>query len=278
MNYLEELEPVVTFALREDIGDGDLTASLVPPEQTANAQVICREKAVLCGKPWFDEVFKQLDRSVEVDWQVGDGDPINEDQIVAYLHGPARSLLTGERTALNFLQTLSATATAAAKMKQFLPAGLRLKDTRKTLPGLRRAQKYAVVIGGCENHRIGLFDAFLIKENHIAACGSIKAAVDKAHATKPDCSVEVETENLDEVIEARDAGADIIMLDNFSADAIIEACKLIDGKAEIEVSGNVDIENLDPKVYAKVDYISSGALTKHCRAIDYSMRIQYVGD
>lgn len=278
MNYLEELEPVVTFALREDIGDGDLTASLVPAEQTAIAQVVCREKAVLCGKPWFDEVFRQLDQRVIVDWKVGDGDFVSEDQVVASLQGPARPILTGERTALNFLQTLSATATSAAQMKRLLPEGLRLKDTRKTLPGLRRAQKYAVTKGGCENHRMGLFDAFLIKENHILACGSIGAAIAKAKSTKPGYPVEVETENLEEVIEARDAGADIIMLDNFSAEAIIEACGLIDGKAEIEVSGNVDIENIDPNVYAKVDCISSGALTKHCQAIDYSMLIQYSGD
>lgn len=276
MEYLKELEPVVTFALREDIGDGDITAALVPENQNAEAEVISREEAVLCGRPWFDEVFRQLDPKVKVDWLVNEGDSLSENQLVATLHGPARSILTGERTALNFLQTLSATATIAAKLKKMLPSGLRLKDTRKTLPGLRRAQKYAVTIGGCENHRMGLFDAFLIKENHIAACGSIHAAVAKARETKKDRPIEVETENLTEVKEALDAGADIIMLDNFSPDGIVEASQLIDGRAEVEVSGNVDIQNLNPKIYAKVDYISSGALTKHCQAIDYSMRIHYL--
>lgn len=276
MNYLEELEPVVTFALSEDVGSGDITASLVPEVQLAQAQVTCRENAVLCGRPWFDEVFRQLDPTIKVDWLAEEGESLSENQAVVTLSGPARSILTGERTALNFLQTLSSTATVASQMKKRLPAGVRLKDTRKTLPCLRRAQKYAVVTGGCENHRMGLFDAFLIKENHIAACGSIQAAVAKAREAYPDRPVEVETENLSEVSEALDAGAHIIMLDNFSAKDILDACALIAGRAEIEVSGNVDIENLDPGVYAGVDYISSGSLTKHCRAIDFSMRIQYV--
>lgn len=275
MDYLKELEPVVTFALSEDIGDGDITAALVPENQNAKAEVICRESAILCGGPWFDEVFRQLDPQVKIDWLASEGDFIVEDQVVVTLSGPARSILTGERTALNFLQTLSGTATTTATLRKLLPQGLRLKDTRKTLPSLRRAQKYAVVTGGCENHRMGLFDAFLIKENHISACGSISAAVAKARETKPGVPIEVETETLAEVKEALNAGADIIMLDNFTDDAIVEACDTIGSRAEIEVSGNVDLNNLEPEIYAKVDYISSGALTKHCRAIDYSMRIHY---
>ncbi len=273
MKYLQELEPVVSFALQEDIGSGDITAALIPESYQARAQVLCREPAVLCGQAWFDEVFRQLDREIQICWLKCDGDRINEDTVIVELEGHARSILTGERTALNFLQTLSGTASIAAKYAAKLPPGLRLKDTRKTLPCLRRAQKYAVKTGGCDNHRLGLFDAFLIKDNHIAACGSIALAVDQARKLSPGIPVEVETENLTEVEEALKAAADTIMLDNFTDSDIRQAVALINGRAEIEVSGNVNLDDMDAGLFAGVDYISLGALTKHCQAIDFSMRI-----
>ncbi len=277
MDYLKELEPVVSFALQEDLGSGDITAALVPESQQAMAEVVCKEAAILCGRPWFDEVFRQLDSEVRIDWLAAEGQSLQAGTRIVQLSGPARALLSGERTALNFLQTLSGTATTAARYRhQLAPGGLRLKDTRKTLPCLRRAQKYAVFIGGCENHRMGLFDAFLIKENHIAACGSIAAAVAQARHISPDSPVEVETENLDEVIQAVNAGADIIMLDNFPAADIERATALIGDRAEIEVSGNLDLANLNAPEFRGVDYISMGALTKHCRAIDFSMRVRCI--
>ena len=213
----KDLELTVTRALEEDIGDGDITAQLIPAEQTATARVITREPATLCGQAWVNEVFRQIDPSVTINWQVADGDLVEPDQTLFELSGPARSLLTGERAALNFLQLLSGTATACRTYADMVATtSVKLLDTRKTIPGLRNAQKYAVTQGGCYNHRIGLYDAFLIKENHIAACGGIDKAIITAKQQAPGKTVEVEVENLDELEQALNAGADIVMLDNFS--------------------------------------------------------------
>ncbi len=275
--YLQDLTNVVAIALKEDIREGDVNAELVDPDTLAEATVIAREAGVVCGAPWFDEVFRQLDPELEITWLVQEGDSVQADQPLVELKGSARTLLTGERTALNFLQSLSATATAS---KQYADAvrglDIQILDTRKTIPGLRLAQKYAVRIGGCANHRIGLYDAFLIKENHIAACGSITSAVAKARQNHPELPLEVETENLQEVQEALRAEADRIMLDNFGAEDLRKAVDLIGEKAEIEISGNIDLNNLDRLDLRGVDYLSSGSLTKHVKAIDLSMRITLV--
>ena len=237
---LQDLKRTVAFAIEEDVRDGDITAALIPAANTAQARIITREQAVICGTEWVDEVFRQIDPEVKVTWQVQDGDQAHPDQVLFELEGNARSLLTGERCALNFLQTLSGTATVcrhyADKVKG---TGVKLLDTRKTLPGLRTAQKYAVTCGGGKNHRIGLFDAFLIKENHIAACGGINNAVAQAKRHRPDRPVEVEVESIDELKEAIEAGADIAMLDNFSIDAIKAAVSLNEKRVKLEVSGNV---------------------------------------
>lgn len=273
--YLVDLSEIVQMALKEDIRDGDVNAMLVAEGTVAEARVIAREAGVLCGIPWFNQVFAQLDPSLQIDWQVKDGDTVEEDQVLVELKGSARTLLTGERAALNFLQTLSATATESRKYAEAVSnLDITILDTRKTLPGLRLAQKYAVRIGGCQNHRIGLYDAFLIKENHILACGSISAAVAKARETRPDLPVEVETENLNEVQEALETGADRIMLDNFDAETLRKAVELIEGRAEIEISGGIALSDFEHLDLRGVDYLSSGALTKHIRALDLSMRIQ----
>ncbi|WP_445765856.1 carboxylating nicotinate-nucleotide diphosphorylase [Rheinheimera sp.] len=278
----QELERAVAAALAEDLGflslaQGDITASLIPPQQQASATIITREDCVVCGTAFADEVFRQLGGEVQLNWQVKDGDKVSANTLLCTLSGPARILLTGERTALNFLQLLSATASVTAHYVQFLAGSkTRLLDTRKTLPGLRFAQKYAVTVGGGKNHRIGLFDAFLIKENHIAAAGSIANAVATARQNFPGKPVEVETENLAELQQALDAGADIIMLDNFSLADIQQAVKLNNGKAKLEVSGNITSERLTELAATGVDYISSGALTKHVQAIDLSMRLSIV--
>lgn len=275
----QEIRRAVTAALAEDLGflplaDGDITASLIPATQQASASIITREACVVCGTAFADEVFRQLGAEVSINWQVKEGDKVAADTVLCRLTGPARILLTGERSALNFLQLLSATATTTAHYVQFLHgSNTRLLDTRKTLPGLRFAQKYAVTVGGGKNHRIGLFDAFLIKENHIAAAGSIANAVATARQNFPGKPVEVETENLAELQQALDAGADIIMLDNFSRADIQQAVKLNNGKAKLEVSGNITCERLTELAATGVDYISSGALTKHVQAIDLSMRL-----
>lgn len=272
----QDIRAVVKHALEEDIRDGDITAMLIPADNKAEASVITREQAVVCGQPWVDEVFRQLDSDVEIEWLVKDGDEVQPEQILFKLKGSARSLLTGERTALNFLQTLSGTATTSRQYSK-LVAGTEIKilDTRKTIPGLRLAQKYAVKIGGCHNHRIGLYDAFLIKENHITACGGITEAVAKAREIAPEKPVEVEVESLDELLQALDAGADIIMLDNFGEDQIHEAVTINGGRAKLEVSGNLEASNLARKAISGIDYLSSGSLTKHCTAIDLSMRISF---
>lgn len=271
----------VQVALAEDLGgfadaSQDITASLIPAEAHAQARLITREAGVICGTEWVNEVFRQLQihGNVEIDWQVQDGDAVQPEQVLCYLRGPARALLTGERTAMNFLQTLSATATVTAAAVAHL-AGTKtaLLDTRKTIPGLRLAQKYAVRCGGGKNHRIGLFDAFLIKENHIAACGSIAAAIQTARDNFPGRWVEVETESLVELEQALSAGADVIMLDNFSMADIALAVKLTAGRAKLEVSGNITPERLADYASSGVDFISSGALTKHITALDLSMRI-----
>ncbi len=275
INYFEDLNQNVRQALDEDIKTGDLTASLIPENTQAEATVISREKAIICGRPWVNEVFKQVDATVEVKWFKDEGDVVNPDEKIFTLNGPARSILTAERTALNFLQTLMATATVSNEYAKHLEGTkTKLLDTRKTLPGLRLAQKYAVACGGAQNHRIGLYDAILIKENHIFSAGSIAKAVSQAKSLYPEITVEVETENLDDVQQALEAGADIIMLDNFTLEMMQKAVNLSNGKAKLEVSGNVEIQHLPELAKTGVDFISTGAITKHCRAIDLSMRFK----
>ena len=263
----------VQHALAEDIGDGDITAQLTPADEIAHARVITREDMVLAGRPWVDAIFQQLDPTVEVIWLKNDGDTVLANDAFLELKGNARSLLTGERPALNFVQTLSAVATKVNGYVKLLD-GLNTKilDTRKTLPGLRIAQKYAVAMGGGQNHRIGLFDAFLIKENHIMAAGGIAQAIAQAHQIAPNKPVEVEVESFDELQQALEAGADIVMLDNFSQQEMVDAVKLVDGRCKLEASGNITVERLREVASTGVDYISMGALTKDVQAIDLSMR------
>ena len=271
---LADLPSCVGRALREDIGSGDITAMLIPEKQHAKGEVISREHAVICGCAWVEEVFKQLDPNTTINWLVQDGDPVVPDQVLFTLSGNARVLLTGERTALNFLQMLSGTATLARQYAELTTSSdVRILDTRKTIPGLRLAQKYAVAVGGCNNHRIGLYDAFLIKENHIAACGGIALAVAKAREIAPEKVVEVEVENLDELDEALNAQADVVMLDNFSPSDIENLKHLNFGETKIEVSGNITHETVQHYISSAVNYISSGSLTKHVQAVDLSMRL-----
>lgn len=268
-----DITATVRFALAEDIGSGDITAQLIPANHTATARIITRETAVICGVNWVNEVFQQIDNSVTVTWHVTDGDSVAADSVLFELTGPARSLLTGERTALNFLQLLSGTATICKHYSDLVAhTNVRLLDTRKTIPGLRTAQKFAVTCGGCHNHRIGLYDAFLIKENHIAACGGIAAAIAAARDIAPLKPVEVEVENLNELDIALQGDADIIMLDNFSLDDMREGVAITDGRAKLEASGNVSTQTLAAIAETGVDFISIGALTKHAQAIDLSMR------
>ncbi len=268
-----QIELDVHHALDEDIGNGDISAQLITDNTVWKASVYTRDDAILCGRNWFDAVFRHLDESTEVRWYVADGDSIAPHQVVCTLNGPAHSLLSGERTALNFLQTLSGTATTAHQYAGKLKGlDTRILDTRKTIPGLRRAQKYAVRCGGCHNHRLGLYDAFLIKENHITAAGSIKAAVTSARKLKPDLMVEVEAENLDELQQALDAGANRILLDNFTPAKIRQAVSLTSSRTELEASGNITLDNIRDYAETGVDYISIGALTKHLLAVDLSMR------
>ncbi|MDE2257482.1 MAG: carboxylating nicotinate-nucleotide diphosphorylase [Xanthomonadaceae bacterium] len=264
----------VRRALAEDFGTGDVTADLVAADAQAQARVIAREAAVICGQPWFEACFREFDPQVRVDWRVGEGVRVEAETIVCDLRGRARSLVGAERSALNFLQTLSGTATAAAQYADAV-RGTRatILDTRKTLPGLRFAQKYAVRCGGASNHRIGLFDAILIKENHIAAAGSLSAAVRAARARHPDLLLEVEVENFEELDEALTASVDRIMLDEFSLDDIHRAVARVAGRVKLEISGSVSLERARALAETGVDYISVGALTKHVRAIDFSMRV-----
>jgi nicotinate-nucleotide pyrophosphorylase (carboxylating) len=270
-----DIQTSVAFALAEDIGSGDVTAGLVAPETEAQARVITREAGVLCGVAFVNEVFQQLDPSVTVEWQAADGDTIAAGDHLFTVKGNARAILTGERTALNFLQLLSGTASRCRSYADQI-AGTRVKllDTRKTIPGLRLAQKYAVTCGGCHNHRIGLYDAFLIKENHIEACGGIDEAVAEAKRQSPGTPVEVEVESLDELKAALAAGADRIMLDNFAIATMKEAVQLTAGRAELEASGNVTRENLREIAETGVDFISIGALTKGVEPLDLSMRFE----
>ena len=264
----------VEIALQEDIGTGDITAQLIPSEKKAKATVISREKAILCGTEWVDTVFKEISNELTVIWAFKDGDTVQANDTLFTLQGPARAILTGERSALNFLQTLSGTATTSHYYANLVAhTKVKLLDTRKTLPGLRLAQKYAVKCGGCHNHRIGLYDAFLIKENHIMACGSIKKAIDSARQISSSKPVEVEVESMDELEQALSAKADIIMLDNFSVEMLNAAVALTAGRAKLEASGGITHDTLVPIAETGVDFISIGALTKDCQSIDLSMRI-----
>jgi nicotinate-nucleotide pyrophosphorylase (carboxylating) len=263
----------VHAALKEDIGAGDRTADLIRETAESEVRVVCREEAVLCGVAWFGQVFRQLDNQVRVNWSVGDGDPVSAGQTICTLVGNTRALLTGERTALNYLQTLSGTATQARRYADAVKGTqARILDTRKTLPGLRLQQKYAVTCGGCHNHRIGLFDAILIKENHILAAGSITAALNRAREVAGDLGIEVEVESPDELKEALAGNAHRVLLDNFSLDRLREAVGINNGQARLEASGGISLENIRSIAQTGVDDISVGALTKDVRAIDFSMR------
>jgi len=267
------IQQQVQLALAEDIGSGDVTAKLIPAEQQAHAQVISRDKAVLCGRRWFDEVFNQLDASISLDWKCDDGDHLQANQLICELQGPARSILSGERAALNFLQTLSGTATAAHQYVEAIKGtSCRILDTRKTIPNLRLAQKYAVSCGGAMNHRVGLYDAILIKENHIAAAGSITIAIQQAQTHAPDLLLEVEVENLAQLKEAIAAGAQRALLDNMDADMLRQAVSINQGQLELEASGGIGLTNIREIAETGVDYISVGSITKHLHAVDLSMR------
>jgi nicotinate-nucleotide pyrophosphorylase (carboxylating) len=275
----KDLGDQVAAALREDIGTGDVTARLVPDAQVARGRVITREDAVLCGQPWVDETFRRLDPSIRINWHVRDGDRVRANQVVFEIQGPARAVLTGERTALNFLQMLSGTAT---QTRVFVDAvagtGCAILDTRKTLPGLRTAQKYAVRCGGAQNHRIGLFDMVLIKENHIAAAGSMAGAISAAKRVSPGLKIEVEVESLAGLDEALSAAPDIVMLDNFNSADMAKAVAITRARTKwvrLEASGNVTLETVRAIAATGVDYVSVGGLTKHVRAIDLSMRFDF---
>ena len=269
-----EIVANVRIALAEDVGSGDITAQLIPAEQLARAKVITREPAVISGVAWVTEVFRQVDSSVQLRWLVADGQRVQANDVLFELQGKARSLLTGERAALNFLQSLSAVATRSQYFADMVTGtAVKLLDTRKTLPGLRLAQKYAVTCGGCHNHRLGLYDAFLIKENHIAACGGVAATVAAAHRIAPGKPVEVEVENLAELREALAAGADIIMLDELSLEDMRTAVQLNASQAKLEASGGVNEQTIRAIAETGVDYISLGTLTKDVQAVDLSMRL-----
>jgi nicotinate-nucleotide pyrophosphorylase (carboxylating) len=275
-----DIAAAVSRALAEDVGDGDLTAALIPVDTIKHAHVISREHATFCGQAWFAEVFKQLDPSIRVEWLVKDGDRVQPNQTLCKLQGPARALLTGERTALNFVQTLSATATVTRQYADAVAGtNCRILDTRKTIPGLRLSQKYAVRCGGGTNHRIGLFDAVLVKENHIIAAGSIAAAVTHARKLAGTRMVEVEVENLDELRQALATDIDRILLDNFARADLVDAVKINAArsgvkKIELEASGNMTLETLRSVAETGVDFISIGGLTKHVKAVDLSMRFE----
>ena len=274
MNIQNDITETVRRALAEDVGPGDLTAALIPADARAEAQVITREDAVLCGTAWFDEVFRQVDKRIRVVWLIKDGAAMRAGQTLCNASGPARGLLTSERTALNFLQLLSGTAT---RTRQYVDAVRGTKtivlDTRKTVPGLRRAQKYAVACGGAQNHRLGLYDAILIKENHVAAAGSITAALEAArHSAPKGVSVEIEVENIGQLREALAAGADRLLLDNFSVEELKAAVAETRGRAKLEASGGIDLSNIRAFAETGVDFISIGDITKNVRALDLSMR------
>lgn len=270
-----DIAQVVRAALAEDVGSGDVTAELIAPEAAGIADIVCREPAVLSGSAWFDEVFHALDPECRIEWHKRDGDALAPDDLICTLSGTARALVTGERTALNFLQTLSGTATATRRYAaQLEGTGTTLLDTRKTLPGLRSAQKYAVVCGGGRNHRIGLFDAILIKENHIEAAGSITVAIERMRTAHPGLNLEIEVESLDDARIALAGGADMLLLDNFSLDELRAAVALTAGRVKLEASGGFELDELRAVAATGVDFISVGALTKHVRATDFSMRFR----
>lgn len=264
----------VRRALEEDVGTGDLTAELIPASESARAHVVTREDMVVCGRAWFDECFHQLDAGIRIVWNADDGDLLSAGAVLCILEGNARALLTGERAALNFLQLLSGTATIAHRYSSAVAGtGAVILDTRKTLPGLRQAQKYAVHCGGASNHRIGLFDAILIKDNHIRAAGSVTAALEQAQRIGPEGTlIEIEVENMEQLEEALDAGARRVLLDNFSVAELRQALKQNGGRAELEASGGVSLDNVRQIAETGVNFISVGELTKHVHAIDLSMR------
>jgi nicotinate-nucleotide pyrophosphorylase (carboxylating) len=271
----EQIQADVERAFAEDLGNGDATAELLPAEAQAQAELTCREDAVLAGSAWFDACFRRLDPAVQIEWQAADGDRVAAGAVICRLSGHARSLVTAERSALNFLQLLSGTATVTADyVSAVAGTNVRILDTRKTVPGLRLAQKYAVRCGGGYNHRIGLFDAVLVKENHIIAAGGIAAAVSAARQLHGGLLLEVEVENLDELAQAIDAGVDRIMLDNFELPLMYEAVRITAGRVPLEVSGNVDLETIGAFARTGVNFISVGALTKHVRAVDLSLRLR----
>lgn len=272
---IELVDADVARAFAEDVGSGDATADLLSADASARATLTCRDPAVIAGAAWFDACFRKLDPSVQIDWAVRDGDAVDAGSVICRLAGNARALVTAERSALNFLQLLSGTATAtAAYVSAIAGTAVRVLDTRKTLPGLRLAQKYAVRCGGGHNHRIGLYDAILIKENHIIAAGGIGAAVTAARRLHPTLLLEIEVENLDELQQALSAGVDRVMLDNFTLTQMAEAVSLAGGRVALEVSGNVDLASIGEIARTGVDFISVGALTKHVHAIDLSLRLQ----
>ena len=277
----QDLDAQVAAALREDVGSGDVTALLVPATQRVQGRVITREDAVLCGRPWVEATFRQLDPSIALAWHAGDGDRIAANSVIFEISGPARAVLTGERTALNFLQLLSATATVARRFADAVAGtGCRILDTRKTLPGLRTAQKYAVRCGGAQNYRIGLYDMVLIKENHIAAAGSLPGAITAARRVAPNLPVEVEVESLAELQEALAASPDIIMLDELSLEDMRKAVEInrsYQRPVKLEASGSVSLETVRAIAATGVDFVSVGSLTKHVRAIDLSMRLEFSG-
>lgn len=265
----------VERAFAEDIGPGDATADLLPAHALASATLTCREDAVIAGTDWFNACFATLDPGVQIEWLLRDGDQAQAGSVICRLHGRARPLVSAERSALNFLQLLSGTATqTAAYVAAVAGTGVRVLDTRKTVPGLRLAQKYAVRCGGGNNHRVGLYDAILVKENHIIAAGGIRPAAEAARKLHPSLLLEIEVENLDELRQALDAGVDRIMLDNFTLPLMREAVAIAKGRAELEISGNVDLSTIAEYASTGVDYISVGALTKHVRAVDLSLRLQ----
>ena len=273
MDFTQAIINQVANALDEDVGSGDISAALIDSETHLDTELLVREDAVLCGIPWFDEVFRQCDPSISIQWHFRDGDPINADSVICEITGPARPLLTGERCALNFLQTLSGTATLTCEYAERIKhTDCRILDTRKTIPQLRIAQKYAVRCGGGDNHRIGLFDAYLIKENHLAASGGIASAVERARALEPRVMLEVEVETLEQLQQAIEAGVDRALLDNFSLEQIQQAVELTNRRIELEASGNIDAANLVSIAESGVDFVSIGGLTKHLRAIDFSLR------
>ena len=267
-----DLGLIIDLALTEDIGDGDITSLLISEDCSAKAHIICKEHAILCGTPWVNEVYKKIDNSIQIEWNFEEGTCVEVGDSIASITGQARTILTGERTALNFLQTLSGTATI---VREYLIAlkgtNTKLLDTRKTLPGLREAQKYAVRVAGGTNHRRGLYDAYLVKENHIKSCGSISKALEEARRINPDKFLEVEVRNIDEFKEALSLKPNMIMLDNFRLSDMEKAVAINSGSVKLEVSGGIDLDSLANIARTGVDYISVGALTKHCRAIDYSL-------